>query len=268
LKGSNFRVGSAQTILLICTMKTIASIIALLLIIGQSTGFCSGSDSLQSEPTRKSYTTTLIARTHSMGFFSYVGRLATDNPAIDLYFNYTYRQRWGFQVFKAMDLYDTHSGNNFALALGFRHFHVSPRLTITPYSGILLEQAHSVADHGSDVAGMLMTSYKLTPHLTVEHAAILPSLLIVHDTDWINRLRLMYTQNHIDLTLWTWHNNGVIDDAAYESSGISFFYSRIPLADRLQLSTGITGVMMLYRSSEETAPRKNGILFSIAVTWH
>lgn len=56
------------------------------------------------------------ARIHTRGMFLYGGRISTDNPAFDINFVYN-RKQWGLIVYKAIDLKDHTSPNNFALAL-------------------------------------------------------------------------------------------------------------------------------------------------------
>lgn len=215
------------------------------------------------------YSTTLTVRTHSKGLFSFSGRLISNNPTADIYFNYTHSNHWGFQAFKAVDMHDLHGEYNFSLALAFRHIPVGKKLTITPYAGVFMEQAHALAGHGSDFVSMMMTSYKLTPQLTVEYLALFPSLLIQrHDTDWVNRFRLLYSHKHLDVALWSWHNNQVIDHASYNSSGMSIYYSRIPVYGKLTLSMGVTGLVVLNTTDTEACPRRNGMVFTVAGTWH
>lgn len=217
----------------------------------------------------KRYSTTLAIRAHTKGFFSFTGRIISDHPAADIYFNYTHSSKFGFQAFKAVDLLDHESDNNFALALVFKHFQVSPRLTITPYVGVVLEQLHSIADHGSDFSSMLISSYKITPHLTVEHTALFPNLMLERvEADWVNRLKLIYSKGHIDLTGWAWNNNRVLDEAGYTSVGLSAYYSRIPITDRLSLGAGLTGLLVAQTSDAHECPKKNGVLLTIAATWH
>src|SRR6187401_2218709 len=54
------------------------------------------------------------ARLHTRGMFLYGGRISTDNPAFDINFTYN-RPKWGFFYYKAIDLKDHTSDNNFSL---------------------------------------------------------------------------------------------------------------------------------------------------------
>lgn len=244
-------------------------IVAILLISLPCFGLQDPTDSAASVAKQKNFTTTLTVRSHSMGFFSFMGRLATDNPAVDFYFNYTHKSNWGFQVFKAVDIYDRHSPNNFALGVIFHHFNVHPKLTITPYAGVVLDQAHSLADRGSDISSMVSSVYKFSPHFAIEHLALFPNLVLERGhADWVNRFRFMYTYQHLDVTGWTWLNNRVFDENTYQSAGLSVYYSRIPVAGKLKLSTGITGLVMLQTSNANSCPKKNGLLLTVAATWH
>jgi hypothetical protein len=195
--------------------------------------------------------------------------LISDNPAADVYFNYTHASKFGFQLFKAVDLIDRESYNNFALALVFKHISVNPNITVTPYFGVVLEEIHSVADHGSDFSSMLISSIKINPHLSLEHTALFPNLMLERDyADWVNRVKLIYSNGHIDLTGWAWHNNKVFDEAKYTSAGLSAYYSRIKITNRMSLSAGVTGLMVANSSDTTECPKKNGVLLTIAATWH
>jgi len=195
--------------------------------------------------------------------------LASDNPAADAYFNYTRSNGFGFQVFKAVDLYDLHGDNNFSLGLVFKHLKVNDRLTITPYAGGVLEQSHHVVGKGSDFIGQLATSYKITPRLTIDHLALFPSLVLEReDVDWVNRFRIIYSAKHLDATLWGWSNNKVLDENTYTTAGTSLYYNRIPVKGKLMLGMGITGLKVLKTSDLQDCPKKDGVLLSMTATWH
>lgn len=215
---------------------------------------------------QRTYSIRLTSRLHSYGYFSYGGRIVNGNPAFDLQFIYE-RKEWGFTLFKAVDLYSLHSANNFTMAMVYKNLAFGKRLKVTPYVGFLLEQMHSIADPGSDAGAIVITSYKLTKTITADHTLILANLLIEPELmDNVNRLRLLYSRKHLDLTLLTWHNNSVIDKAAYGSIGASVFYSRIVVSNSLDLGAGITGVMTPYTSSGEQV--KNGLLLTITASVH
>jgi hypothetical protein len=212
--------------------------------------------------------TKLTIRMHSLGYFSYTGRIISDNPAADLHFNYE-RKNWGFLVFKAMDLYDHRTANNFTLALGYRNFHIGKRLVITPYAGAALEQCRQVADRGSDVTFILTTTLKLNKKLSIDNSTLFSNLVLEPQTrDWVNRFRILYSRDHVDLTLLAWHNNKVFDTAGYFSGGFNAAYSRIKVSDRMNLSTGLTGLVMIQSSDQRSCPKKNGLLFTVAALFH
>src|SRR5436190_17448269 len=71
-------------------------------------------DSIAAPKTVKRSTIKFTTRLHSKGLFTYSGRISSDNPAFDVNFTYD-RKHWGYMFFKAIDLYDHRSNNNFAL---------------------------------------------------------------------------------------------------------------------------------------------------------
>src|SRR5882672_5757921 len=68
---------------------------------------------VKKEPRSKS---TLTVRTHNMGYFAFTGRIISTNPALDFFYTYD-RKQWGFSAFKAFDLYDHNTSNNFMLLM-------------------------------------------------------------------------------------------------------------------------------------------------------
>jgi hypothetical protein len=225
-------------------------------------------DSAQIIPTQKQGHYTIIGRVHTMGLFMYMGKVVNHNPAADIFFNYTTRNGWGISAFKVVDVNDVHSHNNFAFAFLHKSFHLGERLTTTPYAGIALEQQHSFASHGSDVMLQLATNFRFNKLLTLEHIAIVNNLAAETSyRDWTNRLRLIYSSNHVDVTGFFWHNNGVIDDANYTSSGVSIFYNRVPVAKRLYLGAGLTTLSTFQSSNKEKVPTQTGLQFSTTLTF-
>jgi len=213
---------------------------------------------------------TLTTRFLTKGYFSFTGRIISPNPALDFFYTYD-RKPWGFVVFKAFDLYDHTTTNNFMLAMFRKHVHLGDRWTITPQVGAILEQSYSFADKGSDLASIIITSYKISNTLTVDQTMIFGNLMIdPEERDMANRLRLLYSKNHWDVTLLAWHNNKLIDhdNSEYFSCGANVFYSRIKVSDHLLLSAGILGVRMNYTSTESEYPTRNGIFFTLAAYIH
>lgn len=218
---------------------------------------------------KKKYTTTVVARTHSMGFFSYTGRLISDYPAADIFINVNHSNKWGLNLFKVADLRNSLSDNNFLMFLANKNFTVSKRVSINVYGGAILEQTNHFAGHGSDFVSNVTTTYKLNRHFAIDHTAMFGNMVLENkEADWVNRFRVLYASKHIDLTAWAWRNNKVLNDNTYTSVGLSGYYNRIPLSKRLSLGAGATGLMMISTSEPSRYPKKNGVLFTLAVTWH
>lgn len=227
-------------------------------------------DSLRSAKKERHSKSTLTTRYLTKGYFSFTGRIISPNPALDFFYTYD-RKQWGFVAFKAFDLYDHTTTNNFMLAMFRKNIHLGKRWTITPQVGAILEQSYSFADKGSDLASIIITSYKISNEFTIDQTMILGNLMVYPiERDMANRLRLLYTKNHWDITLLGWHNNKLIDhdNSEYFSCGANVFYSRIKVSDHLLLSAGILGVRMNYTSTEAEYPTRNGIFFTLAGYFH
>jgi hypothetical protein len=225
------------------------------------------SDSTQVEQKQKKSNIRITTRLHSLGLFMYGGQIANDNPGADLNFTYE-RKTWSFLAFKAVDLYQRHSDYNFTLALLYKNFRIGKRLVFTPNIGFVLDQRFSVADRGSDAIVILLTSYKLSSHFTIDHCARLGNVMLEpQEFDWLNRFRLVYTSGHLDLSSMVWHNNNVFDNNNYMTVGGSVAYSRIKVAKHVMLSSGVTGLMVAETSDENNCPRRNGVLFTLAAVF-
>jgi hypothetical protein len=244
-------------------MKTIAQLCIAWLMI--QSAYASDSAAVKHAP-RGTWKAT--ARIHSMGFFSYGGRLVSPNRVADLHVMYD-RKTWNVQVFKAVDFNDQRTAVNFAMAVFSRPLHVGKKLTFTPQAGVVLEQLTSMADHGSDAALLFSTAYRIHPRVTLEHTTLVSNLVFEPSwRDWINRLRIIYKSNHLDVTLFAWHNNAVFDTREYASIGLSVFTSRWKLAGPVTAMAGITGLCMAQASDERIWKGADGILLTLGLAWN
>jgi len=223
-------------------------------------------DSVRSAKKERHSKSTVTTRFLTKGYFSFTGRIISPNPALDFFYTYD-RKQWGFVVFKAFDVYDHTTSNNFTLAMFRKNFNIGKRLTITPQVGAILEQSYSFADKGSDLASIIITSYRISNSVTIDQTMIFGNLMLEpEERDMANRFRLLFTKNHWDITLLGWHNNTWIDhdNSEYFSCGANLFYSRIKVSNHLLLSAGILCVRMNYTSTESEYPTRNGIFFTLA----
>ena len=205
------------------------------------------------------------ARLHTRGMFFYGGRISTDNPAFDINFTYN-RPKWGFLFYKAIDLKDHTSANNFTLALLNKNFKLSNRLTFTPQLGVFLEQQNSLSDVGSDILGVALLSYKVNEHFTVDYSALLANLVMETELmDWVNRSRILFVSKHIDVAATFWHNNHVLDEQDHMSGSLSVIYNRIRLSEKFNLGIGVTEFAILKTSNEEALPKSNRFLVTVAI---
>ena len=243
-------------------------IAALLITSSSVSGLQLTEDSAVVDTKKKKGSMVIASRVHTMGLFLYMGRVVNYNPATDLYFNYTTNKGWGISAFKAADVNDIHSSNNFAFAFVSKTFHIGDRLVIAPYLGAGLEQQHGFANHGSDLMFQLQSSFRLNKKLSIELIGIFNNLIFATEhQDWTNRLRLLFNNGHWDLIGMVWSNNGIFDEATYTSGGLSAFYNRIPLSKRLSMGVGLTSLSTFHSSNVEHTPKPSGLQFSTTVTF-
>ena len=206
----------------------------------------------------------VTTRLHTRGMFLYGGRISTENPAFDVNFTLN-RPKWGFFFYKAIDIKDHTSDNNFSLLAIYKNFKVTNRLTFTPHVGTFLEQAHTVADVGSDISFIAVTSYKLNPQFTLDYTVLFANLVLEpEEMDWVNRGRLLFISKHIDVTASYWHNNHVFDEQDHMSGSLMANY-KIHLSDHFNMNVGATEFVILKTSSEEELPKTNRFLVSVAL---
>jgi hypothetical protein len=211
--------------------------------------------------------TKLTVRIHSMGMFSYSGRIVSNNPSCDINFTYE-KKNAGVMVLKAANFYDLRAQNNFSLFLVYRNFHIGKSLTVTPNIGFIADQQHKIVGSGSDAISIITTSLKVSKHFTFDNSMIFSDLIAKRKTrDWLNRFRLLYSKDHVDATLSIWHNNNVFDCSQYLSGGLGVFYSRIKMSEKISMNTGVTGMIMFATSDKESFPKRNGLVFTVATVF-
>jgi hypothetical protein len=206
----------------------------------------------------------VTTRVHTRGMFLYGGRISTENPAFDINFTLN-RPKWGFFFYKACDLKDHTSDNNFSFLAFFKNFKLSENLTITPHIGIFLEQLHSVVDTGSDMSVFLVNAYKINPHFTIDYTAFVGNVVVeTSNLDWVNRGRLLFISKHVDLTASYWHNNHVFDEQDHMSGSIALNY-KARLSDHFNLNVGATEFLIFKTSDEKELPKTNRFLMTVAL---
>ncbi|HEY3429231.1 MAG TPA: hypothetical protein VGK39_01060 [Cyclobacteriaceae bacterium] len=208
----------------------------------------------------------LTTRLHTRGMFLYGGRISTDNPAFDVNFTLN-RPKWGFFFYKAIDIKDHTSDNNFALLALYKNFKLSERLTITPHIGLFFEQMHGVADTGSDMSVIAVTAYKISPHLTIDYTALVGNVMMEpEEMDWVNRGRLLFVSKHVDLTASYWHNNHLLDEQDHMAGSLMANY-KLRLSDAFNMSIGATEFLIFKSSDEEELPKTSRFLVTLALQY-
>jgi hypothetical protein len=235
---------------------------------GSSVDPVKNEDTVHHRKAAKSASVRITTRVHSLGLFGYAGHIANENPSADVGVVYD-RAKWGCLLIKAFDLYDLHSGYNFTLGLFYTNIKLSEKLTFTPYGGFALDQEHRVADEGSDAMALLITTYRFDRQFSFEHCARFSNCVIdPRFFDWLNRFKLTYSKDHLDLMLMCWHNNAVFDSSHYTSVGLNASYSRLKISEKVTISSGITALIMAEASEGEAFVKRNGLLLTIATVIH
>ncbi len=152
------------------------------------------------------------------------------------------------------------------MAMVFTKLSIGDRLTITPYAGFIIDQIEGFADEGSDLGAIVISKLKLSQYLSIDHSAVLSNLALApHHRDWTNRLRLIFESGHYNVTWLGWHNNKLLDESGYCSSGLSASYNKINVAENIFLNAGITAFKMINTSGGEVRSNKDGLLMTLSL---
>jgi hypothetical protein len=236
---------------------------SVLILLNGGSLFAQGHEAIDSSSivTKKKSNFRLNTRLTSRGMFNFSGRICTDNPAFDLSVVYD-RRSWSIMTFNVVDLQNIHSDNNFSLTLLFTRMKIGKRVTFTPHTGYL------IGDWGKEKGDrqIFITAVKINSRFHIDHTALIPNVFSKADHDWVNRIRVLYTADaHLDFVFSAWHNNRVFDRAEYFSTALNSSYNHIKISERVQLNTGITFLVMTKTNDEEMFPKKNGLVFTVAV---
>jgi hypothetical protein len=205
------------------------------------------------------------ARFHTIGMFSYGGRIAGTNPALDVNIIYEYKTV-GLQIFKSLDISERTSASNFMLAALYKNFKLGKKLTFTPQIAAAFEQQHSFAGHGSDLGFITITTFKLNQFFAIDHTMFVGDLVVhPNSRDWVNRVRLLFSSRHVDITTSLWHNNNLFDDDNYASGAITIGYNRIKVSDHFNLNFAVTDIAIMQSSDENNYPSENNLVFTTAI---
>lgn len=222
-------------------------------------------DSSQNSLKRKS-NLRFTTRLHSLGMFSFAGVIANESPSVDVGVTYD-RRRWGAVLIKGAGIYDHDSPYEFALSMVYYRIVSGRKITITPYTGVVLEQTRKFAGDGSNAVTVVNTLYRASRTISFEHMAQFSNVVAESSSlDWVNRARILFSRGHIDLAVSCWHNNRLFDHDSHISVGASAAVSRISLGDHVLVSTGVSTLYMISSSELPSDLAGNGLALTIAAT--
>jgi len=203
---------------------------------------------------------------NSKGTFLYSGRVLSDNPTLGLSLMH-HRGKWIYVLFKAADPLNHLSEYNFTMARVYRKIQLTKNLSISPTAGIFLIQENSIADRGSDLSTMLLTTYKLGKYFTAEMNALMFNLVLDPKyRDWVNRYRLGFSKGDIAIDGYFWHNNKVLNKDSYISTGLGVNYSGFKISKKVPLTISGRYLYGIKQSDSEVYPIKKGLTLSIKFT--
>jgi len=159
-----------------------------------------GSDTTGQDSTRAIIRIT--PRFNSAGHFPFTGSLLNNNLNFDLNFFYE-KNKFGFFVFKSVDLEDQHSYINYLQPGIFTKFELTTNLQIRMFVGYLLSQTQRFRDKDSDYYAAAAFYWSLSPSLKVEHTALFFDMS--QSIKLANRFLVYYSINGFKIELFIWN---------------------------------------------------------------
>lgn len=144
----------------------------------------------------------ITPRFNSAGHFPFTGSLLNNNLNFDLNFFYE-KDKFGFFVFKSVDLEDQHSYINYLQPGVFRKFELTTNLQIRIFVGYLFSQTQRFRDKDSDYYTAVTFYWSLLPSLKVEHTALFFDISQL--AKLANRLLVHYSVNGFKIELFIWN---------------------------------------------------------------
>jgi hypothetical protein len=205
----------------------------------------------------------LTSKIHSTGHFPYSGSLLNSHLNMDfnLYYN---KNNNGFFVFKAVDLEDFASDVNYTQVGGFRQFHVSKKITLTPYVGYIFLQTKGFLDKGSDVFVAFSPTYQ-TDKWKIENTTLIQNVLDPnYASTMTNRLEIKYFMKPFNLSWFIWHNTAFIESPKQTlSTALIFQFPKVELGRNMPMQTSLMLQTYVSKYKPDYALAK-GVVFSIA----
>jgi hypothetical protein len=204
----------------------------------------------------------LTSKIHSTGHFPYSGSLLNNHLNIDFNLYYA-KNNNGFFVFKAIDLEDFASDVNYTQVGGFRRFHVSKTITLTPYVGYIFLQTKGFLDKGSDVFVAFSPTYQ-SDKWKIENTTLIQSVLDPnYASTMANRLEIKYFMKPFNLSWFIWHNTTMIENAKQSlSTALVFQFPKVELAKNMPMQTSLMLQTYVSKYKPDYALAK-GVVFSI-----
>lgn len=173
-----------------------------------------GQDPGKAETTKPTFTIT--PRLNSAGHFPFSGALLNyhANADINVFFEY---HRYGFFLFKSIDLEDGHSYINYLQPGVFKKFRINPKFSIGAFVGYVFNQTSGFRDSDSDFYTALVAYWTINDRFKLENTSLFFDL---SQTDKLaNRLLLSSTAGGFKFDAYLW--NRVVLNTAFHSTSAS-----------------------------------------------
>lgn len=204
----------------------------------------------------------ITPRLNSAGYFPYTGALLNKNINFDVNIFFEYKSKYGFFLFKSVDLEDRHSYVNYLQPGIFRTFHAGNNFKLRLFFGYLFSQTQGFRDPDSDYYTALVGYYTITKNLKLENTALFYDLEI--SAKLANRLLVSWSVGKFTADIYVWHRVVFDDNSHATSASFALNLPKIKLSPSSSINTTLSYQGYLTKNKPDFA-MKDGFLFQVAV---
>jgi hypothetical protein len=204
----------------------------------------------------------ITPRLNSAGYFPYTGALLNKNTNFDLNVFFEYRRKYGFFLFKSVDLEDRRSYVNYLQPGIFRTFQATKNFKLRLFFGYLFSQTRGFRDPDSDYYTALVGYYSIGENMKLENTALFYDL--VNSAKLANRLLLSRTIANFTAEVYVWHRVVFDDNSHSTSASFAITLPRISVSPSTSINTTVSYQGYLTKNKPDFAMR-DGFLFQVAI---
>jgi hypothetical protein len=204
----------------------------------------------------------ITPRLNSAGYFPYTGALLNKNTNFDVNVFFEYRSKYGFFLFKSVDLEDRRSYVNYLQPGIFRTFQATKNFKLRLFFGYVFSQTRGFRDPDSDYYTALVGYYTIGENMKLENTALFYDL--ANSAKLANRLLLSWSVASFTAEFYVWHRIVFDDNSQATSASFAITLPGIIISPSTSIKTTISYQGYLTENKPDFAMR-DGFLFQVAI---